>query len=144
MGQPSAILPALVAQNCAEFAPGMHDTDFAMELIDGVIKNQKEIDALVQKYAPQWPIEQITIVDRNILRLGTFELEFSDTIPAKVAINEAIEMAKTFGGQSSGRFVNGVLGAMYKDIVAHNALKPIDRAAIDRGAPPHPSPHTHE
>lgn len=127
MGQPTGILPAIVEQSIQEFAPGMKDTEFAMELIDGVIQHQIEIDALIQKYAPQWPLEQITIVDRNILRLGTFELQFSDAIPAKVAINEAIEMAKTFGGQSSGRFINGVLGAMYKDIVSNNALKPIDR-----------------
>ncbi len=128
MGQPSAILPALVNQNMAEFAPGTKDVDFTMELVDGVLKHQEKIDALIQKYAPQWPLEQITLIDRNILRLGTYELHFSETIPAKVAINEAIELAKTFGGQSSGRFVNGVLGAMYKDMVSNNTLKEIDRA----------------
>lgn len=125
--QPRAVLPAIAADNIAEFAPGMDDVAFAIELIDGVIKHQREIDALIQKYAPQWPLEQITLVDRNILRVGTFELQFSDNIPAKVAINEAIELGKSFGGHSSGRFVNGVLGAMYRDIVANNALKPIDR-----------------
>lgn len=125
--QPSAVLPTIAADNIAEFAPGMDDVAFAMELIDGVVKHQREIDALIQKYAPQWPLEQITLVDRNILRVGTFELQFSDNIPAKVAINEAIELGKSFGGHSSGRFVNGVLGAMYRDIVANNALKPIDR-----------------
>src|SRR5262249_34999448 len=67
-------------------------------------------------YAPEWPINQITIVDRNILRIGVFELKFTNDIPPKVAINEAIELAKSFGGESSGRFVNGVLGAVYKDM----------------------------
>lgn len=127
MGCPSAILPALIDQNIAEFAPGMKDEGFVLELVDGVLKHQKEIDDLIQKFAPQWPLDQITIIDRNILRLGTYELQFSQTIPAKVAINEAIELAKNFGGQASGRFVNGVLGAMYKEMVAHGALKQIDR-----------------
>ncbi len=128
MGQPSAIIPALIQQNVDEFAPGTKDSEFALELVDGVIKHQPEIDDLIQRFAPQWPIDQITIVDRNILRLGTYELQFSETIPAKVAINEAIELAKSFGGQSSGRFVNGVLGAMYKELVAKGALKSIDRS----------------
>lgn len=128
MGGPSAIMPALIQQNVDEFAPGTKDAEFALELADGVIKHQVEIDELIQKFAPQWPIDQITIVDRNILRLGTYELQFSETIPAKVAINEAIELAKSFGGQSSGRFVNGVLGAMYKEMVAKGALKTIDRS----------------
>ena len=99
------------------------------------MQHQAKIDALIQKYAPQWPLDQITLIDRNILRLGTYELHFSETIPAKVAINEAIELAKTFGGQSSGRFVNGVLGAMYKDMVATGSLKEIDRA-------PQAAPHS--
>lgn len=128
MGQPSAILPALIQQNVDEFAEGSKDAEFALELVDGVLQHQAEIDDLIQKFAPQWPIDQITIIDRNILRLGTYELHFSETIPAKVAINEAIELAKSFGGQASGRFVNGVLGAMYKEMVAKGALKSIDRA----------------
>ncbi len=126
-GQPSDNVPALVEKNCDEFAVGTKDGDFAYELVDGVLQHQKEIDALIVKYAPQWPLEQITTIDRNILRLGTYELQFAQNIPAKVAINEAIELAKTFGGQSSGRFINGVLGAMYKDMVAHDSLKQIDR-----------------
>lgn len=134
MGQPSAILPALVEQNLEEFAQGIKDGEFALELAEGVLKHQREIDDLIRMYAPQWPLEQITIVDRNILRLGSYELQFSETIPAKVAINEAIELAKSFGGQASGRFVNGVLGAMYKTMVAQGALKPIDRAPVPQGA----------
>ena len=79
-------------------------------------KNLKEINSLITKYAPQWPLEQITIVDRNVLRLGIYELKYDPDIPPKVAINEAIELAKTFGGESSGKFVNGVLGSIFKDL----------------------------
>lgn len=85
-------------------------------LVRGVIKNIDEIDSLITRFAPEWPLDQITIVDRNVLRLGTYELRYDSEIPAKVAINEAIELAKAFGGESSGKFVNGVLGAVYKDM----------------------------
>ena len=98
------------------FAPEFDDGKFIGHLVNGVIKNKDEIDHLITKFAPEWPLDQITIVDRNVLRLGTFELRFDDSIPAKVAINESIELAKTFGGESSGKFVNGVLGAIYKDM----------------------------
>lgn len=107
----------------ATFAPEFDDTSFLDHLLGGVMEHREEIDSLITRFAPEWPLEQITIVDRNILRLGTFELRYDDTIPAKVAINEAIELAKTFGGESSGKFVNGVLGAVYKDM----GEKPIDR-----------------
>ena len=98
------------------FAPEFDDGQFINHLIEGVVKNLKAIDNLITKFAPEWPMDQITIVDRNVLRLGTFELRFDEAIPAKVAINEAIELANTFGGESSGKFVNGVLGAIYKDM----------------------------
>ena len=98
------------------FAPEFDDGKFIERLVEGVVNNNKEIDKLITKFAPEWPLDQITIVDRNILRLGTYELRFEESIPAKVAINESIELAKTFGGESSGKFVNGVLGAVYKDM----------------------------
>ncbi|HTK60594.1 MAG TPA: transcription antitermination factor NusB [Candidatus Baltobacteraceae bacterium] len=118
---------AAVTRNLEEFAPGLDDKGFAKELVDGVLKHQKEIDATITKYAPAWPLPQITIVDRNILRIGVFELKHSDTVPSKVAINEAIELAKTFGGESSGKFVNGVLGAIFKDMIASGAMKEVDK-----------------
>ena len=99
-----------------EFAPGFEDEDFARKTVHGVIDNLEKIDSYITKYAPDWPIEQITIVDRNILRLGIYEMMFNKDIPERVAINEAIEIAKAYGGESSGKFVNGVLGAIYKDI----------------------------
>ena len=88
------------------------------KLVEGVIKKQKDLDRIIEKAAPDWPIEKISMVDRNILRIGLFELLFADRgeVPAKVAINEAIELAKQFGGENSSRFVNGVLGAVYKEI----------------------------
>ncbi len=106
----------IIKQNRQEFAPEFDDGEFIKYLVDGVLKRQEEIDALITKFAPEWPLDQITIVDRNVLRLGVFELKFDENIPAKVAINEAIELAKTFGGESSGKFVNGVLGAIYKEM----------------------------
>jgi N utilization substance protein B len=115
-GQPSAAMPAIIEHNLGEFAPGLNEGAFTTELIDGVLKNLPEIDEIIAKYAPSWPINQITIVDRNILRIGVYELKFNKDVPPKVAINEAIELAKSFGGPSSGRFVNGVLGSMYSDI----------------------------
>lgn len=116
-----------VARNLEEFAPGLDDKGFAKELVDGVLKHQKDIDATITKYAPAWPLPQITIVDRNILRIGVFELKHSDSVPSKVAINEAIELAKTFGGESSGKFVNGVLGAIFKDMIASGDIKEVDK-----------------
>lgn len=109
-------LDKIVAHNIAEFAPGLKDDSFARDLVTGVISHQAEIDAKITKTAPEWPLDQITTVDRNILRLGIFELQFDPAIPPKVAINEAIELAKTFGGESSGRFVNGVLGTLYRQL----------------------------
>ena len=115
-GQNNETLPQLTQENLDQFAPGFDDHGFTQNLITGVIKNLSAIDKYIIKYATEWPLDQITVVDRNILRLGIYELVYDPDIPAKVAINEAIEVAKTFGGESSGKFVNGVLGAIYKEI----------------------------
>lgn len=109
-------LNKITERNLKEFAPDFEDADFAMDIIRGVEKNRGEIDKKIVEFAPEWPLEQITVVDRNILRMGIFELTFNDDIPPKVAINEAIELAKTFGGPASGKFVNGVLGSIYKKL----------------------------
>ena len=105
----------LIKNNFANFAPGFDDHGFVRETVKGVLDNSDKIDALISKYATDWPLDQITIVDRNILRIGAYELLCREDIPPKVAINEAIEIAKAFGGESSGKFVNGVLGAMFKN-----------------------------
>lgn len=112
-----------LAGNKREFAPEFDDQGFMVNLIHLVMKHQKEIDAYIVKYAPEWPLDQITTVDRNILRIGVGELLFAPDVPSKVAINEAIELAKTFGGLASGKFVNGVLGAIYKDFSDRGELK---------------------
>ena len=111
-------LKEISRHNVSEFAPGMDDTDFIYDLVLGVQTNIDKIDKLISESAPDWPIEQITVVDRNVLGLGIFELQFAkaDDVPPKVAINESIELAKTFGGVSSGKFVNGVLGTIYKEM----------------------------
>jgi N utilization substance protein B len=113
---PAESLQPLLEKNLKEFAPDFDDGGFAQVLLSGVVKHKPDIDATIVKYAPQWPLEQITVVDRNILRIGVYELKFAPEIPPKVAINESIELAKTFGGDASGRFVNGVLGAIYRDM----------------------------
>ena len=108
----------MVIRNVSEFAPGLSDLSFVKTLTKQVVSKQTELDSVIVKAAPEWPINKISIVDRNILRLGLYELLFADRkeVPAKVAINEAIELAKTFGGESSGRFINGVLGTLYKEM----------------------------
>ena len=88
------------------------NADFIRELVSGVIRNKEEIDRHIQSLAPAWPLEQIPVVDRNILRLAIFEILLDNKVPVKVAINEAVELAKTFGSDNSSRFVNGVLGSV--------------------------------
>jgi len=111
-------LERIVEKNIKEFGPGLEDKDFVWQLVNGVISKLSDIDKIIEKAAPEWPIEQITIVDRNVLRIGLYELLYGnkEEVPPKVAINEAIELAKTFGGESSGKFINGVLGTVFKEI----------------------------
>jgi len=109
--------------NSHEFAPDFNDKGFSQSIVKEVIKKSDEIDKIIEKYAPDWPIDQITIVDRNVLRMGIYELKYNPEIPPKVAINEAIELAKGFGGQSSGKFVNGVLGAVFRDMNKNEGSK---------------------
>ena len=108
----------IVEKNIREFGPGLQDNTFIWELVEGVVKHLAEFDRIIEKAAPEWPISQIAIIDRNVLRIGLYELLYAnkDEVPPKVAINEAIELAKTFGGESSGKFINGVLGTVYKEI----------------------------
>ncbi len=115
---PDSEASTVLERNAEEFAPGMGDFSFMKTLIQHILGKKKDIDLIIEKAAPDWPIDKISIVDRNILRIGLYELLFSDRgeVPAKVAINESIELAKTFGGETSGKFVNGVLGAVYKEL----------------------------
>lgn len=108
----------ILRRNLEEFAPENNDMPFMHDLVDTVIKKRLIIDQIIEKAAPDWPIDKISIVDRNILRQGLGELLFGDReqVPPKVAINEAIELAKSFGGENSSKFINGVLGAVYKEL----------------------------
>jgi len=117
-GRKPEALRKIVEKNIKEFGPGLGDETFVWQLITGVVEHLSQIDKIIEKAAPEWPIEQITIVDRNVLRIGLYELlyENKEEVPQKVAINEAIELAKTFGGESSGKFINGVLGTVYKEV----------------------------
>ncbi len=118
VASPAEQIKEILDRNLKEFAPGLEDDHFVFLLIEKVLKNRVAIDEIIEKAAPDWPIDKISIIDRNILRIGLNELLFGDRkeVPPKVAINEAIELAKTFGGENSGKFVNGVLGAVYKEI----------------------------
>lgn len=118
-GKDAKILDEIIERNKKEFGPGLDEEyPFIDRLVSGAVQHVKKIDKVIEKAAPEWPIEQITSVDRAVLRLGLYELLFGnrDEVPPKVAINEAIELAKSFGGESSGRFVNGVLGTVYREI----------------------------
>lgn len=117
-GRKEGSLKEIIERNIKDFGPGLQDPKFVRNLAEGVISHQKDIDEIIKKAAPEWPISQIPLVDRNILRIGLFELLYSNKqeVPPKVAINEAIELAKTFSGSTSGKFVNGVLGSVYKQL----------------------------
>ena len=106
--QPETVLKRLLAET--DFSE--ENVLFVRELVEGAVKNREEIDGSIQKYAPAWPVEQIAMVDRNILRLAIFEILFDNKVPVKVAVSEAVELAKTFGGENSAKFINGVLGSV--------------------------------
>lgn len=111
-------LNSIVERNVKDFGPGLEELDFIWQLVEGVKSHMPDLDKIIEKAAPEWPIAQISIVDRNVLRMGLYELLHAnkEDVPPKVAINEAIELAKTFSGKTSGKFVNGVLGTVFKQL----------------------------
>lgn len=115
----------VLERNLTEFAPGIDEPEFAWKILKGVIEHLKEIDEIIGKAAPEWPLDKIAIIDRNILRIGLYELLHADPneVPPKVAINEAIEMGKNYGGPSSSRFINGVLGTVFRELHPETAKK---------------------
>lgn len=117
-GQNDKEIKDIVNRDAKEFAPGVNDVSFIEELTSNVLSKRPDLDKIITKAAPDWPLDKISVVDRNVLRIGLYELLFADRdeVPAKVAINEAIELAKSFGGENSGKFVNGVLGSVYKEL----------------------------
>ncbi|MDP1718861.1 MAG: transcription antitermination factor NusB [bacterium] len=118
-------LTAVLERNLAEFAPGIDEPDFAWRLMKGIIDHLEDLNKIISRAAPDWPIEQIAIIDRNALRIGLYELMYADPeeVPPKVAINEAIEISKSYGGPNSGKFINGVLGTIYKEMLASGQIK---------------------
>ncbi|PIR97549.1 MAG: transcription antitermination factor NusB [Candidatus Doudnabacteria bacterium CG10_big_fil_rev_8_21_14_0_10_41_10] len=116
-------LKKLARERVKLMSPGNEEDKFVNGLVSGVEKNIEKLDQIIVETAPEWPIAQITIVDRNILRLGILELMFLKDVPPKVAINEAVELGKVFGGESSGKFVNGVLGTLYKKMAEKGEIK---------------------
>lgn len=111
-------LTKIVERNMQEFGPGIDEPDFVWRIANGVKDHLEQIDAVITKAAPEWPLERIAIIDRNALRIGLYELLYADPheVPPKVAINEAIEIVKNYGGPNSGKFINGVLGTVYKEL----------------------------
>lgn len=109
-----ANLAGILDRNLAEFSSSIDDTEFVHDLVEGAIKHAAEIDAMIGPVAPDWPVEQIAKIDKIILRIGIYELMIKREVPPKVAINEAVELAKAFGGENSSKFVNGVLGTIYR------------------------------
>lgn len=108
----------ILDRNLHEFAEGIDEPEFLWKIANGIIEHLPQIDDIIRKAAPDWPLEQIAFVDRNVLRLGIYELLYADKdeVPPKVAINEAIEIAKNYGGETSPRFINGVLGTIYQEL----------------------------
>lgn len=113
----SADINEICQRNLTRYDGVVGDVKFVEQLVQGVIKTEAKLDEILQPLAPEWPLKQIARIDRNILRLGLFELVFmGETVPPKVAINEAVELAKSFGSDSSSRFINGVLGTAFADL----------------------------
>ena len=122
-------LLTVIDRNMKSFAEGIDEPDFVYRIAKNLIDHLSEIDEIIRKSAPAWPLDQINIIDRNILRIGLSELIFGnpEEVPPKVAINESIELAKSFGGDSSGKFVNGVLGAVYRNQLSDGVEKVSDQ-----------------
>jgi N utilization substance protein B len=109
-------LKAVLERNIARYQATVDDTDFIIQLVNGVAGKEQELDAELQPVAPEWPIDQIARMDRVILRMGLYELKFNKDVPPKVVINEAVELAKAFGSENSSKFINGVLGTVLRQI----------------------------
>lgn len=124
-GKKEGYLEPLIERNIKDFGPGLEDLDFVRGLAVGVKKHITDLDAIIEKAAPEWPIAQIPLIDRNVLRIGLYELLYAnkEEVPPKVAINEAIELAKTFSGRVSGKFINGVLGTIFKQLEENKNIK---------------------
>jgi transcription antitermination protein NusB len=120
---------AVLERNIARYKQMVDDVAFIKTLVEGVTKQAEALDAKLQPVAPEWPIDQIARMDRLVLRIGLYELENESDVPPKVVINEAVELAKAFGGDNSSKFVNGVLGTLLREKEGESAAKPKKKAA---------------
>lgn len=118
-GDTTAEIQSIIAKNIEPYSKALGDTEFVFELGRGVIQNQEKLDRELQPLAPEWPLDSIAAIDRNILRIGLYELEIR-VVPPKVVINEAVELAKAFGSDNSSKFINGVLGTAFKQLGLNN------------------------
>lgn len=111
-------IKSIFKRNIETIGSGLEDIEYPKKLLEGILEHWDQINQLIIEGAPEWPLNKINIIDRNVLRIGIYELLFADKkeVPSKVAINEAVELAKVFGGDSSKRFVNGVLGTIYRQL----------------------------
>ena len=107
---------AILKRNIDRYSEVVDDKDFISNIVAGVTEKSSELDSIIQPIAPDWPLHQIARIDRAILRIGVYELLYNKTVPSKVVINEAVELAKGFGADNSSKFINGVLGTVYKQI----------------------------
>jgi N utilization substance protein B len=118
----SVDIDEILTRNLDRYDTAIEDKTFVTKLVKGVLKVQSDLDSEIAPIAPDWPIDQIARIDRNILRIGVYELlHLADVVPPKVAINEAVELAKAFGSDNSSKFVNGVLGTAYRTLVEDKA-----------------------
>ncbi|MBA2279259.1 transcription antitermination factor NusB [Candidatus Saccharibacteria bacterium] len=123
-GDESFDLTDVLARNISRYRETIDDTDFIDQLVQGVIKHEDDLDKILQPLAQEWPINQIARMDRVVLHIGTYELMHDKDIPPKVVINEAVELAKAFGGENSSKFINGVLGSLLRQIEEKESPKP--------------------
>jgi N utilization substance protein B len=121
-------LAEVLARNIARYQDMVDDIEFVKKLVNGVVKHEKELDATLQPVAPEWPIDQIARMDRVVLRIGLYELQNAKDVPPKVVINEAVELAKAFGGENSSKFVNGVLGTVLRQQNGEAEPAPAEKA----------------
>ena len=118
VGDQTVRVDDILTRNLGKYKSSVEDTAFVKALVEGVLEKVDELDEKLRPLAPEWPIEQIARVDRTVLRLGLYELIYSaDSVPPKVVINEAVELAKAFGSDNSGKFVNGVLGTAFRTLI---------------------------
>lgn len=124
----------VLTRNIARYQATVDDKDFIIQLVYGVIEHEEELDEELQPVAPDWPISQIARMDRVVLRMGLFELKYGKSVPPKVVINEAVELAKAFGSENSSKFVNGVLGTVLRKITGESEEAPTETKEEEAGA----------